>query len=238
MADNQRNIELARKVQSGDPAALDCLIRENAGLVKSVALRFCGRGQEIEDLFQIGNIGLMKAAEGFDESRGYAFSTYAVHSIAGELKCFLRDDGLIKVSRSLKQKGYALLRASEKFRNERGREPHLSELSELCGMNIEEVTEALEAQAPALSLQEKTGDKDSPLREELIGEDHSDEIDERIALQEAIGTLPPEEQMLIQLRYFRGLTQSESAKLLGITQVKVSRSEKKILEKLRREMLV
>lgn len=238
MADNQRNVELVRTAKSGSREALDRLLRENAGLVKSVALRFCGRGQDIEDLIQIGNIGLMKSITRFDESLGYAFSTYAVHSIAGELKRFLRDDGWIKVSRSLKQKGYALLRASEKFRNENGREPRLSELAELCGMAVEEVSEALEAQTPALSLQERTGDEDSPLREELVGEDHSDEIDERIALEQAIERLPSEERLLIRLRYYRGLTQSESAKLLGLTQVKVSRSEKKILEKLRREMTV
>lgn len=238
MYDNTRNLALVRRAKAGDTVAKEQLLTENAGLIKSVALRFQGRGQETEDLIQIGSIGMMKAIQGFDESFGTAFSTYAVHRIAGELRRFLRDDGLIKVSRDMKKKGYLLYRASEDFAAKHGREPKLSELCALCGMEPEEAANALDAMNPAVSLQEKLGNEDSSCYEELLGEDHSEEITDRLALGEALKGLPKEEQTLIYLRYFRGLTQSESAKRLGMTQVKVSRSEKKILEKLRKEMLV
>lgn len=238
MYDNTRNIELVRLAKNGDKAALESLMSENAGLIKSVALRFQGRGQEAEDLIQIGSIGMMKAVRGFDESFGTAFSTYAVHMVTGELKRFLRDDGLIKISRDIKRRGYILFRAGEEFSAKHGREPKISELCELCGMTYEEVVTALEAMAPTVSLQEKLGDDDSASFEELIGDDKSDEITDKLALGEALKNLPKEEQNLIYLRYYRGLTQSESAKRLGMTQVKVSRQEKKIIEKLRKEMIV
>lgn len=238
MYDNTRNIELVRLAKNGDKAALESLMSENAGLIKSVALRFQGRGQEAEDLIQIGSIGMMKAVRGFDESFGTAFSTYAVHMVTGELKRFLRDDGLIKISRDIKRRGYILFRAGEEFSAKHGREPKISELCELCGMTYEEMVTALEAMAPTVSLQEKLGDDDSASFEELIGDDKSDEITDKLALGEALKNLPKEEQNLIYLRYYRGLTQSESAKRLGMTQVKVSRQEKKIIEKLRKEMIV
>lgn len=238
MYDNNRNITLAVLAKNGDKKALDELLRENAGLIKSIALRFQGRGQDIEDLIQIGNIGMLKAVRGFDQSFGTAFSTYAVHMISGELKRFLRDDGLIKISRDIKRRGYILYRASEEFASKNGREPRISELCSICSMSHDDVVTALEAMIPAVSLQEKQGDEDSASFEELIGCDNSEEITDRLALGEAIKTLPQDEQKLIYLRYFRGLTQSESAAKLGITQVKVSRQEKKIIEKLRREIIV
>ena len=238
MYDNEKNIMLVRLAKQGDAVALDELLRENAGLIRSVAMRFQGRGQEPEDLIQIGSIGMMKAVRGFDENFGTAFSTYAVHMVSGELRRFLRDDGLIKVSRDIKRRGYLLYRAGEDFASKNGREPRISELCELCSMNYEDVVASLEAMAPTVSLQEKLGDDDSASLEDLVGEDHNDEITDRIALNEAIKKLSAEDRNLIYLRYYRGLTQCESAKRLGMTQVKVSRREKKIIEKLRSEMIV
>lgn len=238
MYDNSRNISLCRLAKQGDSKALESLVCENAGLVKSIALRFQGRGQDAEDLIQIGTIGLVKAVRGFDEGFGTAFSTYAVHMVTGELKRFLRDDGLIKVSRDIKRRGYILYRAGEEFSAKHGREAKISELCEMCGMSYEDAVTAMEAMTPAVSLQEKLWDDDSSSFEELVGVDNSEEITDKLALSQALDTLENEERKLIYLRYFRGLTQSESAKQLGLTQVKVSRREKKIIEKLRREMIV
>ncbi len=237
MYDNSRNIELARKARAGDSEALAAILRENAGLIKSIAMRFCGRGQEPEDLIQIGNIGMIKAVKGFDESFGTAFSTYAVHMVAGELKRFLRDDGLIKISRDIKRRGYALYKASEEFMAKHGREPKISELCDSCGFSREETVTALEAMSPTVSLQEKIGDDDSMSLQDIIGSCEEEEMTDRLALSEAIEKLSTEEQLLIKLRFFGGMTQSESAKRLGMTQVKVSRREKKIIEKLRCELL-
>lgn len=230
--DNARNIALLHRIREGDRTAEEELVRENAGLVRSVARRFEGRGQEPDDLFQIGALGLLKAVKNFDESVGCAFSTYAVHSIAGELKRFLRDDGPIKISREIKRRGYVLSRTASDFQKEHGREPRLSELCALCGMNAEEIAEAMSAQSPLLSL-ERTDEDDSPPLEALIGEDPSEKMTESIALHEALRTLPSDERALVFLRYFRCMTQSESARVLGLTQVTVSRREKKIMEKLR-----
>lgn len=230
-------MELVRRVKAGDGQALEILLRENAGLIKSVALRFQGRGQDPEDLQQIGTIGMIKAVRGFDERFGTAFSTYAVHMAAGEIRRFLRDDGLIKVSRDVKRKSGMLYRAGEAFAAQNGRAPHISELCALCDLPREEVVTALSAMTPAVSLQEKLGDDDSASFEELIGVDQSEEITNRLALEEALKALPKEERTLICLRYFCGLTQSACAARLGITQVKVSRREKRIIEKLRKALI-
>lgn len=238
MYDNERNINLVLCARAGDRNALDELIRENTGLIKSVALRFRDRGQDQEDLIQIGSIGFLKAAKGFDENFGTAFSTYAVHMISGEIKRFLRDDGMIKISRDIKRRGYILYRAGEEFAAKNGREPRVSELCDMCDMSYDEVLTALEAMSPVVSLQEKTGDEDSASLEDFIGYDNSNEMIDSIALSDAVKNLLPQEKKLIYLRYYRGLTQCESAAQLGMTQVKVSRSEKKIIEKLRKQMLV
>lgn len=238
MYDNTRNLELVRLAKQGDAAALERLICENGGLIKAVALRFQGRGQDTDDLVQIGTIGMMKAVRRFDENFGTAFSTYAVHMVTGELKRFLRDDGLIKIGRDIKRRGYLLYKASEEFAAKNGREPKISELCEICSMAHDDVVTALEAMSPTVSLQENRGDDDSQTFEELIGIDNSEEITDKIALSEALKKLPEDEQKLIYLRYYRGMTQSESAKRLGLSQVKVSRREKKIIEKLRKEILV
>lgn len=233
--DNTENLALLHKARNGDSLAAQRLVTDNIGLVRSVARRFEGRGQEYEDLCQIGTIGLMRAVRNFDERFGCAFSTYAVHSITGELKRFLRDDGLIKISREIKRRGYMLTRAREDYIKEHGCAPHLSELCALCGIKAEEAAEAMAAQSPLLSFESGTDD-DAPTLSELTGEDDSEQITEKIALHEAIGTLAPEERALLYWRYFRGMTQTESAQCLGMTQVKVSRTEKKIMEKLRRAL--
>ena len=181
---------------------------------------------------------MIKAIRGFDENFGTAFSTYAVHTITGEIRRFLRDDGLIKVSREIKRRGYVLLKASEDFSAKHGREPKISELCEICDMPYEDVVTSLSAMNPAISLQEKVGENDSATLEEFIGTDPVSEITDKLALSCAFRHLLPEEQNLLYLRYYKGLTQAESAKRLGLTQVKVSRREKKIIEKLREELVL
>ncbi|MBQ3154050.1 MAG: sigma-70 family RNA polymerase sigma factor [Clostridia bacterium] len=223
--------ELLTRARAGDAAAEETLMRENMGLVKSVAARFLGRGTEFEDLCQLGSIGMLKAIRNFDTSYGTAFSTYAVPLIIGEIKRFLRDDGMIKVSRELRQKGAFLLRRKEEFTSEHGREPTVTELAEFCGCSVEEAVEGLDAGNAVLSFSEPVGER---ALEDLIGTDNIDELCEREALRQAVLDLPAEEKQLVLLRFYRGYSQQKAGEVLGMTQVKVSRTEKKILEKLRR----
>ncbi len=203
-------------------------IRENINLVHALAARFKGRGIEYDDLFQAGCVGLIKSVDGFDESRGFAFSTYAVPVILGEIKGLFRAGGAIKLSRSMKEKGILALKQREMFMSENGREPSVGELAAILNMSIEETAEVLACNLPVMSLTAEDG-------EELdIGVvSHREKIEESLALRQAIATLPPEEQELIRLRYFKEYTQSKAAQQLGISQVQVSRKEKKILQKLR-----
>lgn len=203
-------------------------IRENINLVHALAARFKGRGIEYDDLFQAGCVGLIKSVDGFDESRGFAFSTYAVPVILGEIKGLFRAGGAIKLSRSMKEKGIQALKQREMFMSENGREPSVGELAAILNMSVEETAEVLACNLPVMSLTAEDG-------EELdIGVvSHREEIEESLALRQAIATLPPEEQELIRLRYFKEYTQSKAAQQLGISQVQVSRKEKKILQKLR-----
>ena len=223
--------ELLTRARAGDALAEETLMRENMGLVKSVAARFLGRGAEFEDLCQLGSIGMLKAIRNFDTSYGTAFSTYAVPLIIGEIKRFLRDDGMIKVSRELRQKGAYLLRRKEEFTSEHGREPTVTELAEFCGCSVEEAVEGLDAGNAVLSFSEPVGER---ALEDLIGTDNIDELCEREALRQAILELPTEEKQLVLLRFYRGFSQQKAGEVLGMTQVKVSRTEKKVLEKLRR----
>jgi len=223
--------ELLIRARAGDAVAEETLMRENMGLVKSVAARFLGRGAEFEDLCQLGSIGMLKAIRNFDTSYGTAFSTYAVPLIIGEIKRFLRDDGMIKVSRELRQKGAYLLRRKEEFTSEHGREPTVTELAEFCGCSVEEAVEGLDAGNAVLSFSEPVGER---ALEDLIGTDNIDELCEREALRQAILDLPTEEKQLVLLRFYRGYSQQKAGEVLGMTQVKVSRTEKKVLEKLRR----
>ncbi len=233
-----KNAVLLERASNGDESATELLVKENLGLVKSIALRFVGRGQELEDLIQIGSIGMLKAIRGYDKTFGTAFSTYAVPLITGEIKRFLRDDGLIKVSRETKKNGYILLKARQDFLAKNAVEPSLSVLSELTGIPPEQVLYALEASAPTVSLQDKiSAEGDTEIGDMFASDDEIEALTDKIALREAVKQLDTQEQILINLRYFKGLTQSETAKILGMTQVKVSRTEKKIITKLAKQIL-
>lgn len=225
----EKNRELLERASCGDKNAEEEIIKENMGLVRSIALRFTGRGQELEDLVQIGAIGMLKAIRGYDKSFNTVFSTYAVPMIMGEIKRFLRDDGLIKVSRDAKRNYRQLMRCKEDYIRKNGFEPKMSELCELCGMNTEDAVYAMEACSQIVSLNEKIGGADGMSFEELCEDEKIGDVTEKIALMQAIDGLDVQDRQIIYLRYFKGMTQNEVGKLLGMTQVKVSRAEKRII---------
>lgn len=210
--------------------ARDEKIQNNIGLVHSIAARFKGRGVEYEDLFQNGCLGLIKAVDKFDESKGFAFSTYAVPVIMGEIKRIFRDGGAIKVSRSLKEKAIKAQALREKFMNRELREPTVNELSEMLDITVEETAEILNVITPMLSLNSFGEDGEDTID---IPIDESDNLFDRISVHQLISHLNDEEKKLIDCRYYKGYTQSKTAKELGISQVQVSRREKAILMKLR-----
>ncbi len=226
---------LIANAKNGDSEALARLVEENTGLVRSIAIRFMGRGVDYEDLCQIGHIGMIKAIRNFDLERGTAFSTYAVPLIIGEIKRFLRDDGEIKIGREIKRRAAVIMSAKEKFVGDNIREPTVSELASLCGFSEEEIVESLNAATPTLSLSEAIGE-DSTL-EDLLGVDFTNELNEKIALKQAIEGLETQEKEIILLRYYKNLTQTEAGRLLGLTQVTVSRKEAKALEKLKKALV-
>ena len=226
---------LISNAKNGDSEALARLVEENTGLVRSIAIRFMGRGVDYEDLCQIGHIGMIKAIRNFDLERGTAFSTYAVPLIIGEIKRFLRDDGEIKIGREIKRRAAVIMSAKEKFVGDNIREPTVSELASLCGFSEEEIVESLNAATPTLSLSEAIGE-DSTL-EDLLGVDFTNELNEKIALKQAIEGLETQEKEIILLRYYKNLTQTEAGRLLGLTQVTVSRKEAKALEKLKKALV-
>lgn len=227
--------EKIRAAKSGDKEAFGELLSDNAGLIRSIASRFIGRGVDKEDLTQIGSIGMIKAIRNFDLSRETEFSTYAVPLIIGEIKRFLRDDGSIKVGREIKRKASVIARAREEFFIKNGHEPTISEIAKICDFSEEEAAECICACAETVSIYEPIGDNST--FGELIGKDESEERDEKIALFQAIENLSIEEQQIIRLRYFRGMTQTETGKILGMTQVAVSRKETKAIEKMRKELV-
>lgn len=230
--DNDALIPLA---QGGDKSAFDEVIGGNMGLVKSIAVRFRERGVDFEDLVQIGTIGLIKAVRNFDTSVGTRFSTYAVPMIMGEIKKFLRDDGMIKVSRELKRTAMMIQRKKEEYIREKCSEPTVAELAELCGVEPETAAEAIEASSPLLSFSAPVGDGDITL-ENVVGTDNIGELAERISLRQAIASLSETDRRIIILRYWKGLSQSEVGKTVGMTQVMVSRREKRIIGRLREEL--
>ncbi len=237
MDNKTKNKVLIKQYQDGDNAAFDELIESNLGLVRSSARRFLDRGAEFEDLVQIGTIGLIKAAKAFDSELGFEFSTYAFTMITGEIRRFLRDDGIIKISRSTKKLCAQLLREKEKYVSEFGTEPHISFLAEKCNISCEEAVFCLGAMNPVISMNGSDSNTNSEITlEDRLGIDSIGEYVEHFALQEAILKLDENERTLIQLRYGASLTQCEVAKRLNTTQVRISRMEKKILEKLRRLM--
>ncbi len=233
--DNDYLIKLA---QAGDKNALEQIICQNMGLVKKIVLRFKDRGTEYEDLVQIGTIGMIKAVKSFDFTFNTVFSTYAVPLIIGEIRRHLRDDGLIKVSRTIKKNGIDILRKKEEYEKQNLKEPTVSELSELCGLSVEETVSALEAISPVKSLQEPLGDDENTTLANII-KDNNNEIDrltENLALKEALLTLPETQRQIIFLRYFKELSQQQTGKILGLTQVKVSREEKRIMSILKKAL--
>lgn len=208
------------------------LITENLGLVHACAARFKGRGVEYDDLFQAGCVGLIKASEGFDESLGYAFSTYAVPTILGEIKRIFRDGGTVKIGRAAKEKARQLLKAKEELTNQLDREPTISEIAEYSSMSVPETAELICAATPPLSLTAENEDNEN--QEMDIPVPSSDEgITDRLALHQVMQALDETDRNIIDLRYFKGLTQTVTAKKLGMSQVQVSRREKVILLKLR-----
>lgn len=231
-----RTEELIRRSQSGDREAGELLIRENAGLIWSVAKRFVGRGTELEDLYQLGCLGFIKAVEGFDLSFGTQFSTYAVPKIAGEIRRFLRDDGAVKVSRTLKEQAAVIKSVRTNLTHALGREPTVSEISEQTGMTPEEIAEAETATACVESIHRETGEDGFSLESVLTDTESEERMVEKISLRQAIERLPERERMVIQLRYFHSLTQERVSKVLSVSQVQVSRIEKKALVLLRQLM--
>lgn len=231
-------IELIKASQAGDMAARERLVAMNMGLVFSVVKRFSGRGYETEDLIQLGSIGLLKAIEKFDFTYEVKFSTYAVPMIIGEIKRFLRDDGMIKVSRSLKELASRAYQAKEKLQAQSNREPAMEELAEELQVSMEDLVLALEAGSEVESLQQPVYQKDGSailLMDKLEeAEDCEETIINHMVLRQLLEKLKPEEQQLIRLRYFGEQTQSAVGEQMGISQVQVSRMEKKILEELRK----
>ena len=225
-------LELLRAAQEGDREACEQAVVENNGLIWSVVRRYFGRGVEADDLYQLGCLGFLKAIQGFDFSYGTCFSTYAVPKIAGEIRRFLRDDGAVKVGRSIREQAQTLYTLRERLRHELGREPALSELSEASGLSPEEIAQVELATDAPESLQRESAD--GLTLEGMLGTEAPEEgIVERIALREAIDQLPEKERMTILLRYFKGLTQERTARVLGVSQVQVSRLERRGLNRLR-----
>ena len=231
-----RTEELIRQAQSGDRSASETLVAENSGLIWSVARRFIGRGTESDDLYQLGCLGFLKAVEGFDLEYGTQFSTYAVPKIAGEIRRFLRDDGAVKVSRTIKEQAATIRIARNHLATALGREPTITEISRQTGLTPEEIALADNATAATESIQQESGETGFSLENILTDTESEERMVEKIALRQAIANLPDREKTVIQLRYFHGLTQQRVAKVMDVSQVQVSRIEKKAISMLREMM--
>ena len=229
-------LELIAKAQSGDTEARESLVEQNTGLIWSVARRFVGRGAELDDLYQLGCLGFLKAIDGFNLNFGTQFSTYAVPKISGEIRRFLRDDGAIKVSRGLKEQAAQIKTARQKLLQTFGREPTIGEISELTGMLPEEIATAEAAVANVESIQQENGDGGLSLEDVLANQNEEEKMLEHLLLRQSMERIPERERTLIFLRYFHGLTQEQTAKILKVSQVQVSRIEKKALCRLRELM--
>lgn len=225
--------ELIIKSQNGDKDACEQLIAENSGLIWSVVRRFFGRGIEGDDLYQLGCLGFLKAVEGFDTSFGTQFSTYAVPKIAGEIRRFMRDDGAVKVSRSIKEQAITIKNTRNILMHTLGREPTVLEISEQTGISPEEIATAELATATVESMYQETGEEGFTLENILSDTESEENLLEKIALKQAIERLPEREAMVIRLRYYHGLTQERISRILSVSQVQVSRIEKKALAMLK-----
>ncbi len=225
---------LLRLAQEGDREAAGRLIEENSGLIWSIARRFFGRGVDPDDLYQLGCVGFLKAIDGFDEGYGTRFSTYAVPKISGEIRRFLRDDGMLKVSRSIKEQAQQIRSARTELEQRIGREPTISELARETGMSAEDIAFAETATGPAESLQRETGEDGFTL-ELVLGDYGAEEkLVEHVALRAAIEKLPERERQVVALRYYHGMTQQNCAKVLHVSQVQISRLERRAVEELRK----
>jgi RNA polymerase sporulation-specific sigma factor len=228
-----RTEELIALSKAGDEKAGETLITENSGLIWSVARRFMGRGVEADDLYQLGCLGFIKAVEGFDLNFGTQFSTYAVPKIAGEIRRFLRDDGTVKVSRTIKEQAATIKSMRNTLTATLGREPTIQEISNQTGFTLEEIALAETATACTESINRQTGEDGFTLENILTDTESEENLVEKISLRQAVEKLPERENMVIKLRYFHGLTQDRTAKVLQVSQVQVSRIEKKAIERLR-----
>jgi len=231
-------LSLLETARQGDNDACQRLLEDNAGLIWSIVRRYNGRGVDAEDLYQLGCLGFIKAVRGFDVSYGTQFSTYAVPKIAGEIRRFLRDDGMVKVGRGVKERAGSVRLARNRLSHSLGREPTLSELSEETGLDVEEIAVAETATVPVFSLQMETGEEGTTL-EDILGIDGiEDGVVEKLALRAAIDQLPERERKVVFLRYYKNLTQERTARVIGVSQVQISRMERKALERLRDYLLM
>ena len=239
MLDVEETNDLIRKAKQGDCEAKEKLLLENGNLIKSIVRRYLNKGVEYDDLFQLASMGLLKAISGFDESFNVRFSTYAVPMIAGEIKRFMRDDGSIKVSRAMKSCATQITLVIEQLTAKRGRQPTLKEISETFEIPESEVVFTMGSTRMPVSIYaqgEYKDEKGQELLEKLPVEDRQEEIIESLQLKTAIESLPEREKKVIILRYFRDMTQSEVATMLGVSQVQVSRIENRIMENFRKSL--
>lgn len=225
--------ELLIKAKHGDQEAKERLILENSGLVWSIAKRYLGRGVDSDDLYQLGCLGFLKAVDGFDVEYGTQFSTYAVPKISGEIRRFLRDDGTVKVSRCIKERATAIKMTRQRLTAKLLREPTISEIAEELDLTVEEIAAAETATSATESIHRQTGEDGFTLEDVLTDGSMEELLIEKIALKEAVQRLPEREKSVIGLRYYRGLTQDQTSKILGVSQVQISRIEKKALQLLR-----
>ena len=227
--------DLLSLAREGDEEATEEVLRRNSGLIWAVVRRYRSRGVESDDLYQLGCLGFLKAVRGFDTEFGTQFSTYAVPKIAGEIRRYLRDNGAIKVGRTMREQSFVIFGARDRLRFELGREPSLSELSEATGLSVEEIAEVELATTAPDSLQQENAEG-LTLESTLADSGTEESMVEKIALRAAVRNLPDQEEKTILLRFFKGMTQQQCAKVLGVSQVQVSRLEKRALAKLRQEM--
>lgn len=236
MDDNTSMLERARK---GDKRAEKIMVEKNMGLVRSIAGRFKARGLDVEDIIQIGAIGLIKAVKKFNPAFNVRFSTYAVPMIIGEIKRFIRDDGTVKISRALKEKALKGRRCEEALRRQLMREPTIKEISHECGIDAAELLEAFEASVPPDSIDEaayRDSENDMSLAETLSGGEIEEKVINKVLIDRVLAALSDREREIILLRYFRGKTQSEIASYIGVSQVQISRIEKKAMERMRKSL--
>ena len=227
--------ELLQAAREGDNRACERVMQENAGLIWSIVRRYYGRGVDPDDLYQLACLGFLKAVRGYDPAFGTQFSTYAVPKIAGEIRRFLRDDGAVKVSRGVKERAAAIRMARMKLQGSLNREPTLSELSEETGLEPEDIAAAETAVEPVASLQMETGE--GMTLESVLGVGGMEErVVEQVVLHQALRQLPQQEQQVLLLRYYKGLTQSRTAQVIGVSQVQVSRIERRAVVRLREMM--